>query len=427
MNQNKIKVMIIRDMEIVRRWGFLSFFSVITITVQAQDYDSLPSRNKKFLEQSPFTRNLFVPVVAIEAWAIYTNEKSNAEIPNSNRTDILFRRFRFGGHGSPYSWFTYDFQFQMDRLGADPYSSISGKYNNIGIWNAYITIRLLKKSELLYLHAGYFWASISREFSTSAWSQGAFDRSEANWYLRNFITGKGNGIESGIAICGLKNFDRLGISYRFGSFEPQSYNSNQFESRVYIGHILFSFGDHELSTYKYRLPGNHWRRRNGITLGLGVSTQSNGIVVNSTKLVADSLTGEIVTKTIETYFNQSYSYGADILIDYRGLRIDGEYFILARDNAVLEGFKGTQKHIRLSYNFKISNMFIEPIFSLNSYNGIGNKNLFNYIGAEYSMDFGMNWYIKKDKLKLALHFIMHDGNVRLTRCNYMGIAFQFKL
>jgi hypothetical protein len=418
--------MIFIQINTILKCGFVSIYLILTISAFAQEISSRKPENQKMQNLFTDKSNLFKPFVAIETWATYNLKENSNETSTSNRMDFLFRRFRFGGKGSPYYWLRYSFQVHMDRLGIDNYSSIKGQYSGIGIWNAYMTFKLLKKSELIYLHAGYFWAAISREFNTSGWSQGALDRSGANWFMRKFMTGKGNGIESGLSLCGLKNFDRLGISYRFGTYEPQAYNSRQFESRLYTGRILFSFGDKEFTSYKFRLPGNHWQNRSGISIGFGASTQSSGTIINSTKEFSDSLTGEIITLTSETNFNQSYTYGADILINHKGLRVDGEYFIFCRKENDIDDFVGNQGHIRAAYSFLAGQTFIEPLIGYDCYNGSGNKNLFNYIGTDYSLDFGINWYIKKERLKLSLHYIIHDSNITTKTGDYLGLAFQFR-
>ncbi len=387
----------------------LSGFLFISLTVTAQEPDKQIENKSKspFLEVNK--EKMFKPVVALETWATYSIGEEKGGEGYADRGDISFRRFRFGASGSPYSWLSYNFQLHLDRLGEDAYASTKGSYGGIGIWNAYITAKLLKESDLLYLHAGYYWAAISREFNTSAWSQGAFDRTRANWYMRTFITGTGNGIESGIGLGGLKNFNRFGIGYRIGSFEPQAYASSKYASRLYTGHLLFSFGDPEQTTYKYRLPGNHWRKRKGITLGLGASTQANGKLTDT------------------TFFDKSTAYGSDILINYKGLRIDGEYFIFTRKAAGVENFDGTQWHVRAGYSFIIGNKFIEPVITYDKYSGEGAKSLYKYFGDDNTLDIGVNWYLNKDNLKLSLHYVVQDGSVSSNTGDYLGFACQFKL
>jgi hypothetical protein len=379
-----------------------------TLTVSAQEADQNVNEKK-----SPFTEvdkeKMFSPFIVLESWATYSMGEEKSGVEYADRADVSFRRLRFGACGNPYSWLKYSFHLQLDRLGEDSYASTKGSYCGLSIWNAYMTAKLLKDSELLNLEVGYFWAAISREFNTAPWAVGSFDKTRSNWYMRNFVTGTGNGIESGVALGGLKNFDKFGISYRIGTYEPDLYSSPEYASRLYTGRVMFSFGDPEQTTYKYMLSGNQWRKRNGITLGLGGSTQSNGALTDS------------------TFFDHSTAYGADILINYKGLRVDGEYFLFNRSATDVEDFDGTQWHLRMGYSFILAGKYIEPVVSYENYEGEGTTDLYKYIGDDNTLDLGVNWYINKDKLKLALHYVIQDGSISSNTGDYIGLACQLRL
>lgn len=381
---------------------------LVTLTLNAQEAD-----NNSFTVKSPFLEvnkeKMFKPVVGLETWATYSMGEDNNGTEYANRGDVSFRRFRFGASGEPYSWLKYYFQFNLDRLGEDPYASTKGSYSGFGIWNANVTLKLIQNSELLHLEAGYFWAAISREFNTSSWTIGSFDKMRSVWYIRNFVTGKGNGIESGVALGGLKNFDHFGISYRVGTYEPALYQSAKYGNRLYTGRIMFSFGDPEQTSYKYMLSGNQWRNRNGVTLGLGASTQANGALTDS------------------TYFDHSSAYGADILINYKGLRIDGEYFLLNRNADNMADFDGTAYHIRLGYSFIMNEKYIEPVVAYSQFEGEGNATLYSYIGDDDTFDVGVNWYVNKEKLKLSIHYVMQEGSASSNTGDYVGLCCQVRL
>ena len=57
----------------------------------------------------------------------------------------------------------------------------------------------------------------------------------------------------------------------------------------------------------------------------------------------------------------------------------------------------------------------------------GTSSLFNHIGDDYTFDIGANWYINKDKLKLAMHYVIQNGSASTNTGNYLGVGFQFKL
>jgi hypothetical protein len=352
----------------------------------------------------------FKPLIAIETWATYSLGEEKAGKKYTRRGDVSFRRFRFGGNGSPYSWLTYSFQMHLDRLGEDSAASTKGSYGDKpDIWNAYITAKLIKNTELLNIDAGYYWAAISREFNTSSWAVGSFDKTWANWYLRNFVTGKGNGIESGLGFGGLQNFGKFGISYRIGSYEPRSYSSRVHSDRLYTQRIMFSIGDPEQIEYRYMLPGNLWCKRTGVTIGMGFSEQAKG-------KLSDTL-----------YFKNSFACGGDVLVSVQGLRIDGEYFLMNRTAEGKNDFDGSEWHIRTGYTFAVGKTMVEPCASYDAYEGKGNRSLYKYIGNDATLDIGVNWYLNKDKLKVALHYVNQDGTVAMNSGDYIGLSFLFRL
>lgn len=388
--------------------GIISFTLATSILFSYSSAKESDSSELSFFDLNK--SEIFKPIAAFELWTTYSMSEQSCGKNFTKRGDFSFRRLRFGGSGSPYYWLNYSFQLHLDRLGEDANSSTKGSYGDKpDIWNAFLTLKLLKKSDLLNIDAGYFWAAISREFSTSPWAVGSFDKSWANWYLRNFVTGKGNGIESGLGFGGIKNFGSFGISYRIGTYEPQAYTSSTYSDRLYTERIMFSFGNPEQAKYSYLLSGNQWRKRNGVTIGLGLSTQENG-------KLSDSL-----------YFERSMAYGGDILINIIGLHIDGEYFQMKRTAEKSKEFDGTEWHIRAGYTFATLKTFIEPCISYDKYKGNGVKGLFKYIGDDQTLDIGVNWYLNKDKLKLSLHYLNQDGSISPNIGDFIGLGFQFRL
>ncbi len=351
----------------------------------------------------------FKPIVALEAWGTYSMDEEKSSVHYANRQDVELRRLRFGASGAPYSWLKYSFQLYADRLGEDSYSATKGSYSGIGLWNAYLTAKLLKNSDLLNLHVGYFWAAISRDFQTSPYAVGSFDKTRATWYLRSFVTGKGNGIESGIALGGLKNWENFGINYRVGVYEPDAYISSTYSNRLYTGRVMFSIGQPEQTKYKYMLAGNHFGKRKGVTLGFGASNQKNGVINDS------------------IFFSTSSAYGTDIVIDYGPLQIESEYYMMVREADGYDSYNGYQFHTRVGYTLPFANTYIEPVVLYEYYNGDGKKYIFKNIGEDKTWDFGVNWYLNKDKLKLALHYVIQDGSASSNIGDFVGAACQVKL
>jgi len=378
----------------------------LSSTIQLNAEEKVTEKNALQVDRA----KMFNPIVVLEAWATYSHGEMEESEACDERSNIYLRRMRFGASGQPYSFLKYSFMMHFDRIGEDEFSATKGSYNGVGLWNAYTTLKVLKKSELLNVHLGYFWSAVSRDYMTSPWAVGSFDKSYSTYYLRHFITGAGNGITSGAGLGGLKNFENMGLNYRLGVYAPDSYSSSEHSDRLYTARVMWSIGDPEQKKYKYMVSGNHWSQRKGITFALGASTQKNG-------------------KLSETlFFDESKTYGGDILINYEGFNLTWEYYKMKRTAQAYESFDGTAMNLRAGYNIKMGTTFVEPNVSYDSYQASGDATLYKFVGDDNTFDFGVNWYINKDKLKVSLHYVMQEGSV--ASCNigdYVGLACQFKL
>ncbi len=382
----------------------VAFLSVNTpVTSKAQEAKNETFGFAKFQKEKAFT-----PIVGIESWFTYSMNEVKNDVEYANRPDASFRRLRFGAKGTPYSWLSYEIEFNMDRLGEDSYASTKGSYNGFDIWKAFISARL-SNDDLLHLQAGYYWAAISLDYMASPWSVSSFDKTRSDWHLRNFMTGRGSGIESGVGLSGLKNFNGFGINYQIGAFSPAAYNGPEHANPLFTGRVMFSVGDPEQKSYKIRHAGNHWNARNGVTIGLGGATMGK----------ADNSSG--------TAYNNSKAYGADISATTGGLKVEGEYYKMQREASGMNDYEGTEWFVRCGYNILVKGTFVEPTFTYDSYKGEGEKALYKYIGDDKSFDLGVNWYLNKDKLKLSLHYVNQKGSCSSNVGDYLGMALQVRL
>lgn len=382
----------------------LLLLSTITPTiVKSQEEKSNTFAFTEFQKDKAFT-----PIVAVESWLTYTTDAGKDDVDYADRGSASLRRLRFGAKGSPYKWLSYEIEFNLDRIGEDPYAAIKGSYSGLDIWKAFITAKL-SKDDLLHFHAGYYWAAISLDYMASPWSVSSFDKTRSDWFLRNFMTGKGNGIETGIGFGGLKNFDGFGINYQVGAFSPAAFNGPEHANPLLTGRVMFSIGDPEQKTYKVRHAGNHWNARNGVTIGLGGATIGK----------VDNGSG--------TAFDKSKAYGADISATKGGLKVEGEYYKMKREAAGLEDFDGTEWFIRCGYNISVKGTFVEPTITYDSYEGEGSSTLFKQIGDDKTFDIGVNWYLNRDKLKLSLHYVDQGGSISESIGNFIGMGLQVRL
>lgn len=394
----------------VKLFTICSMISLLNMTrvVSAEEIEVKPEKSNLTFELDK--AKMFKPIAALETWATYSTGEKSGDDACSDRLDVNLRRFRFGASGQPYNFVKYCFQLHFDRLGEDAFAATKGSDKGVvGLWNAYTSFKLLRHSDALNLHVGYFWAAVSRDFMTSPWAVSSFDKAYSIYYLRHFITGAGNGISSGIALGGIQNFDHTSLNYRVGVYEPTAYNSGEQCSRLYTGRLMYSIGDPEQTKYKYMLSGNQWTKRKGITLGMGASSQSDGFLNDSVK------------------FDQSWSWGGDVLINYEGISVTGEYYLMGRTAAEFTSFEATSLNLRVSYTMRVSSTFVEPAISFDRYSASGSSTLYKFIGDDSTFDMGVNWYLNKDKLKLSLHYVMQDGSASSNVGDYVGMACQVKL
>ncbi len=127
------------------------------------------------------------------------------------------------------------------------------------------------------------------------------------------------------------------------------------------------------------------------------------------------------------FFDNSIAYGTDILINYGSFSVDGEYFIMNRMAHDYSNFDAYEWHFRTAYLISIGNYYLQPSLMISKYFGEGEKKLYKYIGDDLMYDAGINWYIKKDKIKLSLHYVSQSGSVSKEKGSYFGAAIQVKI
>lgn len=367
------------------------------------------SNHDVFCEETISTKSekplvAFKPIAVLETWAIYNLQQEEGE----DAYELSERRLRFGAAGQPYWFMKYCIQLYADRLGQGDCSIIRGKYNDVGIWSAYATFKPIRTSELLNVHVGHLWSAVSRDYMTSPWAVSSFDKSDAGYYLRHFMTGKGNGILSGVALGGFQNFDNVSWSYRLGAYKPEICSDMPNNHLLYTGRVMFRLGQWEQKSYKYMVSGNTWDSANGVTLGLGASSLKDGYY------------------TTDIQFDRSWTLGSDLFANYENCHLTFEYFLMKRTADAYDDFSSYITNTRLGYNISLGKTVLEPSLSYDTYTPTGDATLYKFTSDYSTFDVGVNWYIKKDKLKLSLHYVEQMTDDALA-AQYMGMAFQLKL
>ncbi len=362
------------------------------------------------------------PFVMLQFWSTYTLGQEIYDLEQSsyekveNRLNFQVRRARLGFRGEPYERLKFSFVGAYDLIGRDVLTGTIGGVNppdpSFTIWDAFIQWKISPNNDYFHITAGYFRPQFSRESITSGWSTNSFEKSMSQNYIRKHLVGTGPGRAVGINLGGLllKEID-IGFNYNIGVFNPLlTGDPNQVSfghtvgkkyAPLIVGRAVIHIGDPEQEVYKIGYDINYYNLRKGLSIGL------NGSYQGSTDL-----------------FEQSSALGLDFLFNWDHLNLDGDIVIMTRagsrlDNGVERSFEYNSQtgHIRVGWNFSLkNNKLIEPAFMYMHFKG--GKGLIqqanadavrSFSGTESTYDLGINWYLNRKHLKIALHYTWRNG------------------
>ncbi|QGY45067.1 hypothetical protein GM418_15720 [Maribellus comscasis] len=332
------------------------------------------------------------PYLKVQFWNAYSEGIQSADgARTQERLASYFRRGRAGLKGNLLPEISYNLMVSFDYLAKDENLSTKGTANagTFSIWSFYFTWKLNSENDWLNITGGYFLPHLSRESTNSPWSVSSLDKAETSCYLRQFVTGKTNGISPGINIGGMGKIGTPTLLYNLSCVNRQDKTSIQTESwsPVVLGHFMLNFGDDEFQKYKYTFSNNVLKKQKSATLGVGFSKQ-----------------GETDA------FESSSTIGADATIYLGGLKMDGEYYRLSRKNE--SKYNAECAMGRVGYNiFLKKNWILEPVAMYQVFKGDDNYSDASFFdGSDKITDLGVNLISKPKNIKVNLHYIFHDGD-----------------
>ncbi|MEO1261628.1 MAG: hypothetical protein AAFZ15_22680 [Bacteroidota bacterium] len=355
----------------------------------------------------------FKPFAQIQMWAVYTDGMELFDADNSvyetvdNRLNFTLHRARYGFNAQPYPNLKFNFAFASDFVGRDALSALDPGQNNganpfFRLWQTFLQLRLKSGKETAFLTTGYLAPRIGRESNTNPLRSTSMEKAWSQNYLRRHLVGTGPGRALGINLGGLfyKRGRALSLKYDAGIFSPvtRSFggNSTGKEAAVLVtGRTVISFGDPESEKYTLGHLPNYFGNRTGISIGLAVAAQGR-----------------------TDLFKNSYTYGADFLVNFGQLNFDGDWHFLTRETT--DGSQTAEAntgYIRVSYNYHLKNGYVfEPTATLVQYNGHMDEqgqaaatDAGMPAGEDQHIDLGFNFYFNPD-LKIALHYTLRDGD-----------------
>jgi hypothetical protein len=339
------------------------------------------------------------PTAQMQLWATYSMDEKTQKVDNGplepvqDRLGFLIRRARFGFKGRPYKKLSYALTVQYDNLGKDKFSAVRGGTNSgtLGILDAYLTWQLTN-NELLFATAGYFQPQISRECITGDLLVNSLDKSPSQTYIRQHIDGKNYGRVVGFNLGGLKRKGSITLGYNAGIFNNNSTatdagpeTSGYYWSPLTVERVTLTFGDPESKNYSINYDANnYYSKRKGITIG-GYATQQGRTDI----------------------FTSNSAMGFDVLFNYKGLNLDGEWSLMKRHTEAGR-YNSQTGHVRAGYNFVVGKKyFLEPMFMAMAFEGDEGA---QFSGSDHQFDAGVNWYLNKKSCKLSAHYCWQEGS-----------------
>jgi len=367
-------------------------------------------------------------------WAVGMPDPQNIPAPDK-RLDFYLRRARFGFKGQAFPRLDYQTQFAFDNLGKDPYSGTIGspqklEMTEFRVWDAYLMYHL--DSTFANITFGLFRPEVSREFVNLYSAVPSLEYALSYYYLRDHLDTRPTAREVGVNLGGLyADSTRIwGASYNVGVFDAVQEKVSDLKgslkwSPLITGRVTFSIGDTDAYKYKLNSDINFFGRRRGMAIGAYGTYQGQ---VNEAYEPKDTvvISSGMLTQKTKGYkggFKQNNVYGADLLVNFAGFELDGEYSFLRREFS--DAFKAAYPtavkksvtldkvwHVRGGYSFPLPrDMFIEPTVMYTRFDG-DSASMTYPAGIDHQLDAGINWYINKNAFKVSVHYINQDGQAK---------------
>jgi len=254
---------------------------------------------------------------------------------------------------------------------------------------------------------------ISREMINSFSKLPSLDNGLTYSYELAAVSTRPSGREAGINIGGLyaDSTKPYGASYNVGMYDAVQDKNSTITGSVHwapllTGRAVITLGDPEALTYKLTPDINFFGQRKGVSIAGFGSYQGH----------VDEL--DSVGKKYMGGFKNNKVYGADMLLNWSWLEIDGEYTFMHRcfsdsSNNVDTVIKSTEYtdnvwHVRSSVCIPVGSYYLEPTIMYSEFKG--DKYSAQYPdGWDHLIDMGVNWYVTKTNAKVSLHYVKQNG------------------
>ncbi len=333
-----------------------------------------------------------VPFAALQMWNTVSLDNQIEGEKVDNRFGMYFRRARIGLKGHPTDRLYYNVQLSADYLAKDRHISSKGSSNtgSIKVWSAYTTYHLIATNQWFNITTGYMLPHISREATTTPWTMSSLDKAETSCYLRRFATGKSNGISSGINLGGTGSLsEKISACYNIAFLNNMNGDNTQGKeyAPLLLGHAFFTIGDPELETYKYTTTDNMLSKKVFLSIGIGGSYQGPC-----------------------DFFQKNTTLSTDLKINLMNFHLLTAYSSMKRKSII--SYNAYTLLLRTGYNICWKHAgILEPTICYRSFSGDDNgADVAFYSGEDNQLDFGLNWWLNKHKLKLNAHYLLNSSH-----------------
>lgn len=374
-----------------------------------------------------------------QLWATYTRNLKDAPLTDS-RADLFLKQGRVGFKGKALPSLTYSTLFAFDNLGKDQFTGSLGNAQatantTFQLYDFNITYAL--DTTFANITFGYFRPQSGHENIAPDAGVNSLDKGLTSLYLRSFLTGRTSGRETGVNIGGFYGSPLFGIAYNIGAFDPTQALISGTDGGprkwhpLMVGRLAASILQPDMTSYGLIPEINFFGTRKGITIGGHYSFQDTTDETWDTSAVKyDNAKKTYSGLKYVGGFQKNESFGGDFVANFMGLNVDGEYDVMKRSVKGFSSHKDSVKapaanftdrvyHIRAGYDIPLpKDQFLEPAFMYTEFFSDAASTLYPG-GYDRIFDAGLNWYLNKNNLKIALHYIKQGGK---PKSNYQAAA-----
>jgi hypothetical protein len=278
---------------------------------------------------------------------------------------------------------------------------------------------------------GYFRPQSGHENIAPDAGVNSLDKGLTSMYLRSFLTGRTSGRETGVNVGGFYGSKFVGLAYNLGAFDPTqgliagTDGGPRKWHPLLAGRLAISLFQADMPSYRLIPEINFFGERKGITFGGHYSYQNATDETWDTSAVKYDAVKKTYSGAVKYVggFQKNGSFGGDFVANFMGLNVDGEYDVMSRIvngisyhgglvKAPAADFKDRVYHIRAGYDIPLpKDQFLEPALMYTEFDGDAASTLYPN-GVDHILDAGLNWYLNKNKFKIAAHYIKQGGRAK---------------